>query len=463
MYQNNLTQRYQSYANQPINYMNNQMFTNNPAYASNIYDQNFYQQMMMQREEQMRKIRNINDLGLTKEQITEYVIAPIRVEKGDSSELTRSIDEEREQLTKGFIEKNWWSQRTNAPYKNILKDLDWKKDFKTQDDLIVHKYTDLDKVGLMDDYKALVSLIEKHNGQLKVIFSLSKENEHKKAFKFVQKYQYRLKYNPKDYNDLKDYYKNAQKKFDRDQRKLDDVINKLMDEEIKIDDEDLKRIESEFLKPSKTKKSKTREKDREKEIDRQLQELIDEYGEEILKELEEDSDDEKREKEKDKKSKRTKPEPRKQTKHDSDDETQNKQEKIRIKRPTKTTKSDSDSDESDNDTSTRESQNNEAPKIRIKRVVKQSEITEKASSRNKHDDDKDTKTKNDTANRIRIKRIGREADTIEPSKSSSTVDRNDKKIDITKNKEDDIQNKKGDNDDNVKRIRIVRKPKTDGK
>ena len=283
MYQNKLTQRYQNYVSQPVQYMNNQMLNNNPLYASNIHDQSFYQQMMLQKDEQIRKVNNISELGLTKEQITEYVIAPIKIEKSDKTEIEKLTEDLNSMMTKKFIEENWWSKRTNAPYKNILHNEDWKKDFKKEGDLIVHKVSDLDKVGLMDDYKLLTSLIEKHNGELKVIFSTSEETEHKKAFKFVQKYKYRMKYDPKDYNDLKDHYKKEQKKFDREQKHIDDIINKVMDDE--IDESELKLIESEFLSPS---KSKRKNKKKDNDLDKQLQELIDEYGEEILEELEEE-------------------------------------------------------------------------------------------------------------------------------------------------------------------------------
>jgi hypothetical protein len=290
MYQNNLTRGYQNYINQPIQYMNNQMFNNNPLYASNIHDKNFYQQMMLQREEQMRRIKNISDLGLDEKQMIEYVIAPIRVEKSDANEIARLFDDEAIKFTKEFIEANWWKERTNAPYKNILKDEDWKKKFNKKEDLIVHKVTDLDKVGLMEDYQKLVRLIEKHDGDLKVIFSASKETEYKKAFKFVQKYRDRVKYNPKDYNDLKDYYKKEQKKYDREQKRIDEILTRLMDDE--IDDRELKQIEADFIKPSKAKKNKSSIKEHELELDRQIQELINEVGVDVLKELEEDSDTE---------------------------------------------------------------------------------------------------------------------------------------------------------------------------
>lgn len=433
MYQNNLTQRYQNYLNQPIDFMNNQMLNNNPLYASNIHDQNFYQQMMLQREEQKRKIKNVSDLGMTREQITEYVIAPIKIERGDKAEIDRYTTEEENMMTKKFIEDNWWSKRTNEPYKNILKDEDWRKDFKKEEDLIVHKVTDLDKVGLMDDYEALIALIEVHDGELKVIFSSSKETEHKKAFKFVQKYKYRMKYDPKDYNDLKDYYKKEQKKFDKEQKRIDDVISRLMDDE--MDEKELKRIESEFLKPSKTKKNK-KEQDREF---REIQEFIDEYGEDALNEILEDSDD---------------------------DTAIKKSKKRPDKKMAKKTDKDCSNDYDD--------KNVKSSRIRIKNIT----IEEKE----KHIKTKDTSKEHVpdvSQRRIRIKRIGTEEFTKNASEPENTkTDETDKKVRIrikpkTHSKDADVKRVKEDKsvvtkvtpstknteneDSTIKRIRIVRK------
>jgi len=120
MYNNNLTRGYQQYTTQPIQFMNNQLLNNNPLYASNIYDQNFYHQMMLQKEDQMKKIRTKDDLKLDDRQITEYVIAPIRVEKSDSREIDKLIDDQKMKVTQKYLEENWWKERTNAPYKNIL-------------------------------------------------------------------------------------------------------------------------------------------------------------------------------------------------------------------------------------------------------------------------------------------------------------------------------------------------------
>ena len=293
MYQNNLTREFQKYLNKPVNYMNNQILNNNPLYMSNIHDQSFYQRMMSHKDEEIRKIKNVSELGMSKEQIIEYVIAPLKIEKSDSNEIKRLYDDESNKYTEKYIEKNWWAQRTNAPYKNILKEENWKKEIKSGSDLIVHKVTNLDKLGLEEDYIKLQELLENHDGELKVIFSASKESEYKKSFKFVQKYKYRMKYDPKDYNDLKNYYKNEQKKHDRDQKRFDEIIGLIMEDD-KIDEKELKQIESEFFKPSTKAKKNKKSKNTTNEMEEQIQEMIEMYGEDdikkILKELDNDSD-----------------------------------------------------------------------------------------------------------------------------------------------------------------------------
>lgn len=281
MYNNKLTKNYQNYMNKP-NDMNNQLFNNNPIFESNIYDQNFYQRMRMNRDEQIKRVRKISDLNLSKEQITEYVIAPIKVAKSNSSEIQKLFDEQTNMITQDFIQTNWWNTRTNAPYKTILKNEKCDRDFKSKEDLIVHKVSNLDKIGLMDDYKKLVNMIEKHNSDLKVIYSASNENEYKKKFKHVNKYKYKMKYDPKNYNDLKNYYKNEQKKYESDQKRIDELITRIMDND-DISKSEIKQIETEILH-TKTKIKNKKNIEYEKQIDTKLQEFINEYGEDIINE-----------------------------------------------------------------------------------------------------------------------------------------------------------------------------------
>jgi hypothetical protein len=256
--------------------MNNKLFDNNPIFESNIYDNNFYQKMRINQEEQKKKIHKVSDLKLSKEQITEYVISPIKVARSDSSEIQKLFDEQTHMITKNFIQHNWWNKRTNAPYKTILRNEKWDREFKSNKDLIVHKVSDLDKIGLMDDYKKLVNMLEIHNSDLKVIYSASKENEYKKKFKHVNKYKYKMKYNPKNYNDLKNYYITEQKKYESDQKRIDELITRIMDDD-DISETEIKQIETELLN-TKSKKKNKKNIEYENKINNQLHELIQEYN-----------------------------------------------------------------------------------------------------------------------------------------------------------------------------------------
>jgi len=231
-------------------------------------NQQFYQQMMMAKAEQMKKIKNVSELGLTRDQITDMVICPIKVERSNRSEIDRYVSDEESKLAKKYIEENLWKNRTNAPYKNILKNEDWKKKFKSSADLIVHKVSNFDKIGLLDEYNKLVGLMEKHNNELRVIYSTTKEAEHKKEFEYVNIYKYNVKYDPKNYNDLKEFYKKEQKKLENEQKRIDHIINKLIDDDITV--EDIKLLEDEFL--SSNKNIITNQVD---ELDKQIMELLD--------------------------------------------------------------------------------------------------------------------------------------------------------------------------------------------
>jgi hypothetical protein len=115
---NRLTAKFQ---NNRVPYMNNQLINNNPIYMSNINDPNFHQKMMIEKENQIRNIKSINELNIKPEQITEYVIASMKIERSTSDEINNLLNEEKQKLTKKYLEDTWWKNRTNAPYKNILK------------------------------------------------------------------------------------------------------------------------------------------------------------------------------------------------------------------------------------------------------------------------------------------------------------------------------------------------------
>merc|ERR1712046_13807 len=115
---------------------------------------------------------------MSREQITDYVICPIKIAKSTKSEIERVYNDTQVEYTQGYIKK-WYEGRTNQPYKNILKNEDYNKKFKNKEDLIVHKITDEDKIGLLDEYEKLVHLLETHNKELKVVYSTSNKTKHK--------------------------------------------------------------------------------------------------------------------------------------------------------------------------------------------------------------------------------------------------------------------------------------------
>lgn len=300
---NRLHNRFQSHMTTPVGYMNNNLLNNNPAYSSMMLNPDYHRQMMIMKEQRRKQIRNVGDLNMTREQIVEYVICPIKVEKSDKTEIERLNDDLNSQQTKEFLERNYWNNRTNLPYKNVIKEEDyWKRDFRKQKDLIVHKVTDMDKLGLMDEYYELLDILERHDSDLKVIYSASKKTEHKRKFKYVQKLKYRMKYDPKDYKDLTDYYKKQQHKHNKRIQQYDNIIEMITENE-NMTDKELKAIEAEFLydndtkkkrdnrraKTKKDQKHKLKEKDR--KLEQEIAELVEEHGEDVLDILDELDDE----------------------------------------------------------------------------------------------------------------------------------------------------------------------------
>ncbi len=217
-----------------------QMNKNNNI-AQTIMNSNFQNQMAINKMEQIQRVNKVSDLGLSKEQIVDYIICPIKVEKSTRDEFERTYNNE----VKDYSTKvdDWWKTRTNIPYKNILK-YEQNKVYNTQQDLVVYRSTNDDKLGLIDEYDKLLDIIKKHNDELQSIYSISKEIEHKKNFEYVNKSKYKMPYDPKNYGDLKEYYNTEQKKMERDQKRLEEIISKLTNDD--INDDDIKKIEMEF-------------------------------------------------------------------------------------------------------------------------------------------------------------------------------------------------------------------------
>lgn len=236
---NNLLSGYHNFQQNNIPFKNNNLLFNAPQFHKSQTNDMYQHMNRLKQAHELKRLEKINDIErvIDKSVIHDSVIKPMKEIKEDRNLLMQKYNN----LQNNFIpelERNW-RNRTNQPYKNVLKDDDYKKmnlvkktTFVTEKDLIVHTITDADKIGLMKDLAELNSLLEKHNGELKVLYSLSNESKNKKIFEYNHKEKYRVKYNPKDYTDLKsdkiEFIKNEQMKLEKDKKRMEDIIESLL-------------------------------------------------------------------------------------------------------------------------------------------------------------------------------------------------------------------------------------------
>jgi len=286
---NNLVNKFQSYKNNtPFN--NNVLLNNNPVFITNSKDSSFYNKINMAKLEQIKRAKNIDDMGIDKKQMTDLVICPIVVNKTKKIELDEAYNEIVPHYNKNsnkFLE-DIWNSRTNQPYKNIIKKDLFNKDFKKyykenifntiikdKKDLLIHKITDTDSdtILLESEFELLSGIIEKHNDELKIIYSSSKKNKYKKEFEYVQNYRYRLEYNPTNSEELKDFYKKEQKKINKEKKMIDDVISTLIENDQLTNDE-IEKLNKELNNTKKTSKIDNVEDELRKELGDDFDEII---------------------------------------------------------------------------------------------------------------------------------------------------------------------------------------------
>ena len=286
---NNLVNKFQSYKNNtPFN--NNVLLNNNPVFITNSKDSSFYNKINMAKLEQIKRAKNIDDMGIDKKQMTDLVICPIVVNKTKKIELDEAYNEIVPHYNKNsnkFLE-DIWNSRTNQPYKNIIKKDLFNKDFKKyykenifntiikdKKDLLIHKITDTDSdtILLESEFELLSGIIEKHNDELKIIYSSSKKNKYKKEFEYVQNYRYRLEYNPTNSEELKDFYKKEKKKINKEKKMIDDVISTLIENDQLTNDE-IEKLNKELNNTKKTSKIDNVEDELRKELGDDFDEII---------------------------------------------------------------------------------------------------------------------------------------------------------------------------------------------
>jgi hypothetical protein len=256
---NNLLNMYQNFRTTNVPFQNNSLLSNNIRFQNAVQNNQIgnklrtfdtMRELMIQQKIQELERNNQLDRLLDKKKVYECLINPIKVEKPNQNEIIKKSDMLEVSMEPQL--KEYWKTRTNQPYKEILKKemlekykIEYKRDFKDKKDLVIHKTTEADKIGLMDEFQKVQNILEKHNKELQVVYSASKENEHKKKFEYNQRFKYRLKYDPADFNDMKkdrvEYFKKQQKKLEKDKEKIDNIIESLVNAG-ELDEEDIKKL-----------------------------------------------------------------------------------------------------------------------------------------------------------------------------------------------------------------------------
>jgi hypothetical protein len=171
-----------------------------------------------------RKASNI-DKPNERNKLVEKIIEPVKIPKKNKLERV-TIDNYKEDLSQ------LWKQRTNQPYKNILKNENYNREFKSKEDLIVHKVTHNDKHGLDETFDKFKQVLTGQNDEIRTIYSQSKKTDHLKQFEYNHKYKYRIQTSSHDHDDIKSdtlqYFKKEQEKQEQEKVKVDQIIDSML-------------------------------------------------------------------------------------------------------------------------------------------------------------------------------------------------------------------------------------------
>lgn len=227
-----------NYAPKPSNNLlqNNQLYMNN---NNNMHTQ------QMQQMYQIKQNQNLMD----KDKLKEIIVRPEKLEKMNQNVFNKNVENAEKDYRPKLEE--YWGKKTNVPYKCITKFDEKTLKIKDDKDLIIHRVTskDRDAKEINEKFEQKQDIFEKQNGELKVIYSTSKKGEHKKKFDYTHIYQYRK---PKtdatcdsdddqNHDNLKqdrlNYYKEQQKKQEKNKKIFDSAAKTLVTEGIFSDDE----------------------------------------------------------------------------------------------------------------------------------------------------------------------------------------------------------------------------------
>lgn len=277
---NQLLRNYQTAQRNNIPFRNNSLLNSNPMFQNNMSNNLDKFQLMkiaqvQQQMEQIKQLQKIKQLEKSnevekmygKDKIKECIMSAIheKVNKGlDKDAYAKlsvleasypKIDKKKDKKDKSSDQqkfqkgsdvtqnlKELWKHRTNQPYKSVLAHVIDPKDpkvynraFKKKEDLLIHRTVTADKIGINEDLNKFKDQIENQNQELQVVYSTSKEAEHKKQFAYNHIHKFRLKYKPSDFNDMKkdkvdeiEEYKKKQLELEKDKKKADDMIESML-------------------------------------------------------------------------------------------------------------------------------------------------------------------------------------------------------------------------------------------
>jgi len=181
---------------------------------------------------------NIKNKLNDKNYIRDILIKPVKLDNNKK----KLIENYKKKEKNSDIElKNAWKKRTNLPYKNIIKNNDYKKKINNSNDLIVHKVSEEDKKGVKEKLNKHLKQISDHNSELKVIYSTSNEIKHIKKFEYNHKYKFRVRSVTSTHENMKDTriseLNEEIKENKQNEYKLNSIINDLKEEGILNDDD----------------------------------------------------------------------------------------------------------------------------------------------------------------------------------------------------------------------------------
>jgi hypothetical protein len=216
---------------------------NNTFIKSNNYDNISYLSEIenQKRLTEIKKYEKVNNLLKTmdKKTLTSLIIDQNKIKKENNKEIMDNYNVAKKDFN--TAREKYWETRTNMPYKNIIRDHKYidkfigKKKLDNPDELIVHKVTKADKLGVKEKFDDFENKIKSHDKELKNIYSKSNLEEHKKKFEYNHIYKFRIKYKPSNHillkKNNKTYYQNEQKHIADNKTKIDNILKNVLAQE----------------------------------------------------------------------------------------------------------------------------------------------------------------------------------------------------------------------------------------